>query len=79
MKKKLHKVTCEYELDQCLLSLVKLAKSKTKVKLFNVWFPTSNFSKIFLSNIPNVFKENNIDQQQNLHVSVYIEEGLNDE
>ena len=76
---KYHPVYCEYDIEVALIRLLKVIKSPTKKKHLNLKFPSLGLSDIFLSNIPMLFKENNIAHTQpDLHVNIVIESN-NDE
>ncbi len=71
---KYYPVYCEYDIEVALIRLLKVIKSPTKKKQLNLQFPSLGLSDVFLSNIPMLFKENNIEHSQpDLHVNIVIE------
>lgn len=78
MPKKIFKVQSEAEMEAAISKLIKLAKSKLKKKVLNLWFPTEKLSNIFLENAYKEAAQQGVKEDSNLNINVYIEKEDND-
>ena len=73
MPKKIFKVQSEAEMEAALVKFIKIAKSKMRNKVLNLWFPTERLSNIFLENAYKEAEANGIKEDSGMNINVYIE------
>lgn len=78
MPKKIFKVQSEAEMEAALVKFIKIAKSKLKTKVLNLWFPTEGLSNIFLENAYKEAKVHGIKEDSGMNINVYIEKEDNE-
>lgn len=78
LPKKVFQVTSEADMEKAIKTLIKIAKSKAKKKVLNLWFPNEKLSDIFLENAYKEAKEASVPDDSGLNLNIYIEGPEND-
>lgn len=79
MKKKIHLVACEGDMENVLKAFVTLSKGKTKKKVINIRVPTEKFSEVILYNVNRAFRQYDLGNPEDYEVHIFIEKGMGPE